>query len=144
MISAIGLVVLMMQNRYGRLKDRTLQYIHFRNLLMKEETVSDDKTEAIRKLINFYFKETRLVKNAMLFSFISIGFVIITCITILIQEIGSFDLSLLLLGFFTLALLLVLISIAFMSISLAVSISTVKYELEQASILPILNKTTLV
>ncbi len=130
MMSAVGLVLLMMQNRYARLKDRTLLYDRYYNILKSIES-PEEHLEVVTKIRNMYLNETRLVKNAMIFAFTAIVFVIVTCISILSQEVLTLDLSSLIMFSFILALVTILITILIMAISLTMSVSTVEYEIEK-------------
>ncbi|MFX0121613.1 MAG: DUF2721 domain-containing protein [Promethearchaeota archaeon] len=130
MMSAVGLVLLMMQNRYSRLKDRTLLYDRYYNILKSIES-PEEHLEVVTKIRNMYLNETRLVKNAMIFAFTAIVFVIVTCISILSQEVLTLDLSYLIMFSFILALVTILITILIMAISLTMSVSTVEYEIEK-------------
>jgi len=130
MMSAVGLVLLMMQNRYARLKDRTLLYDHYYNILRSIEAPEGD-LEVVIKIRKMYLNETRLVKNAMIFAFTAIVFVIVTCISILSQEVLAIDLSYLIMFSFILALVTILITILMMAISLTMSVSAVEYEIEK-------------
>lgn len=130
MMSAVGLVLLMMQNRYSRLKDRTLLYDRYYNILKSIES-PEEHLEVVTKIRNMYLNETRVVKNAMIFAFTAIVFVIVTCISILSQEVLTLDLSYLIMFSFILALVTILITILIMAISLTMSVSTVEYEIEK-------------
>ncbi len=143
-INAIGLLGLVMQNRYGRIKDRIYKLIKGRNELLSkfpERQVTIQNTE---KLLTCYLKEMKLIKNAMLHAFLSIVFVVLTCFLIMVSSYTSSDpvISSFIAGFlpaietsillvFGMSLILLLLCVLSMSRSLLLSIATVSFEIEK-------------
>jgi len=127
-ISAIGLLTLTYQNRYGRVKDsvytfqkQKVAYIHARE---KEKVLQADK------MLTFYQKESKLIKNSMITAFISVLFVIVTSFSIMIKDIAQINIDIFLISSFALAILSLVISIIFIIISFVRSVKTLNYEIE--------------
>ncbi|MFX0112922.1 MAG: DUF2721 domain-containing protein [Candidatus Hodarchaeota archaeon] len=162
LISAIGLLLLMEQNRYARIKDRAFTYIGKRNELramIQAMAQQDDKrNEELQKRTNRLcrqlghcetilareMREALLIKNAMFAGLIAIILVSITSILLLwSSNLSSGWLVDLNLGVFALGLFSLLISVIFMAIDIWVSFSTVREEIisEEVAIFPSRGKT---
>ncbi len=85
-MSAIGLLTLTYQNRYGRVKDSVYtfqkQKVAYNHAGEKEKALQADK------MLTFYQKETKLIKNSMIAAFISVLFVIVTSFSIMLKDIA--------------------------------------------------------
>ncbi|MFW9991415.1 MAG: DUF2721 domain-containing protein [Candidatus Odinarchaeota archaeon] len=147
-INAIGLLGLVMQNRYGRIKDRIYKLIKERDELAKQPLENSMKLQNTKKLLKKYLKEMKLIKNAMLHAFLSIFFIVLTCFLIMISNyifsdtlqdtlFNSFftliELSTLLI--FSTSLILLLLCVLSMSRSLVISITTVSFEISAEHII---------
>jgi uncharacterized membrane protein YdbT with pleckstrin-like domain len=145
LISAIGLLLLMEQNRYARIKDRAFDYISKRNELramiqaksqakMNEE--SQEQTEKLclqlghcERILAWEMHEALLIKNAMFAGLIAIIMVSLTSLLLLATSNTSSDwLISLNLSVFALGLFSLLISVIFMAIDVWVSYSTLSEE----------------
>ena len=83
LISAIGLIELMMQNRYGRVKDRVFAFIKYKREL-EEVKAPEYAIQAATTILDRYSREIGLIKNAMIFGFIAISGVAVTVVLLLI------------------------------------------------------------
>ena len=128
-ISAIGLLTLTFQNRYGRVKDSV--YVFQKQKIVYLQSGEKIKAQRADKMLSFYQKEAKLIKNSMLASFISILFVAITSLSIMILELTEWShFDIVVLVSFVLAVLSLVTSIVLIIISLGRSIKTLNYELE--------------
>ncbi len=153
LISAIGLLMLMEQNRYARIKDRAFNYINRRNDLrvqikiITEHSEDDDTKKQISEkrkanlnqqlrhcevILTSEMREALLIKNAMFSGLIAIAMVSLTSLLLLFSS-SSTDtsdlLSSLTLTIFAIGLLSLLLSVFFMALDLWVSFSTIREEL---------------
>ncbi|MHA2271531.1 MAG: DUF2721 domain-containing protein [Candidatus Hodarchaeales archaeon] len=147
LISAIGLLLLMEQNRYARIKDRAFDYISRRNELRtmiqaktqqagKINEESQEQTEKLRRqlghcerILAWEMREALLIKNAMFAGLIAIIMVSLTSLLLLATSNTSSDwLISLNLSVFALGLFSLLISVIFMAIDVWVSYSTLSEE----------------
>jgi hypothetical protein len=142
-ISAIGLLALVMQNRYARVKDRIYKLIQQRDdLALRGPREDPERLESTKSLLRMYLREARLIKDSMLFAFLSIVFIVVTCflimLTIIVQFFSQFSFPLeyvyMVMDVFTLfsfstGLILLLLCVVSMSRSLMLSISTVGHEI---------------
>jgi hypothetical protein len=162
LISAIGLLLLMEQNRYARIKDRAFTYIGKRNELramirvmaQKDEKKDEEHQKRTDRLCHQLghcetilareMREALLIKNAMFAGLIAIVLVSITSILLLWSSSTSSDwLADLNLGVFALGLFSLLISVIFMAIDIWVSFATVREEIisEEVTVFPFRGKT---
>ncbi|MHA2298918.1 MAG: DUF2721 domain-containing protein [Candidatus Hodarchaeales archaeon] len=147
-INAIGLLGLVMQNRYSRVKDRIYRLIRERDELLEQPLDNTVKVQNTKKLLKKYLKEAKLIKNAMLFAFLSIVFIVATCFLIMVSNYlfsgtGSsspFDgiyaiMEVCIILIFCIGLVMLLLSVISMSRSLMISIATVSFEISAESII---------
>ena len=132
LISAIGLLNLMLQNRYGRIKDQVYRQLGVK----KSDREYLDESKGIHELrLNRYAKECFILKNALLSNFLSITLFVCTCIGILVNSYFFEDtyllLDLIILFLFTTGLLILLVGVSFASYSLWFSTKTVSFEISQ-------------
>ena len=130
-ISAIGLLTLTFQNRYGRVKDSGYTF-QKRKI---EYTQAGEKEKAVKadEMLTFYQKESKLIKNSMIAAFISILFVIITSFSIMIKdiaEITSLVIDIFIIVSFALAISSLVLSIILIIISFVRSVKTLNHEIE--------------
>jgi len=149
-ISAIGLLALVMQNRYARVKDRIYKLIQQRDdLALRGPQENPERLENTKSLLRMYLREARLIKNSMLFAFLSIVFIVVACFLIMLTiiifgfsptqefysqfsfplEAAYFVMEAVTLFSFSTGLVLLLLCVVSMSRSLMLSISTVGYEI---------------
>ncbi|MHA1166418.1 MAG: DUF2721 domain-containing protein [Candidatus Hodarchaeales archaeon] len=141
-VNAIGLLGLVMQNRYGRVKDRIYRLLRERDSINGDSpeitTMLDNKKTLLKK----YLVEAKLIKNSMLYAFLSISFIVITCIFIMAtnyffsssdSQTQQYFIYVLLEGLilltFLCGLFLLMMCVLSMSRSLMISIATVSFEI---------------
>ena len=130
MISAIGLMELMMQNRYGRVKDRVFVFIEYRNRLQQNKAPKDALVR-VESILGRYSQEVKYIKNAMITGFLAISGVGITTVLLLTGQFYP-EHSLLegsILFVFTLSIIMLVISSFLMVISLRHSQKTADSEI---------------
>jgi len=129
-ISAIGLLTLTFQNRYSRVKDSV--YVFQKQKVVYLQNGEKNKAQQADKMLSWYQKEAKMIKNSMFAAFISILFIVVTSLSIMVMELTSwlyFDIIVLV--SFTLAILSLVVSIALIIASLVRSVKTLNYEVEK-------------
>ena len=127
-ISAIGLITLTYQNRYGRVKDSL--YTFQKQKIVYNIAGEKEKALQADKMLTFYQKESKLIKNSLITAFISILFVTVTSFSIMVKDIAQINIDIFLISSFALAILSLVISIILIIISFARSVKTLNYEIE--------------
>ncbi|MHA1223108.1 MAG: DUF2721 domain-containing protein [Candidatus Heimdallarchaeaceae archaeon] len=127
-ISAIGLLALTYQNRYGRVKDCV--YTFQKQKVTYFHSGEKEKALLADQMLSFYQKEAKMIKNSMIAAFISVLFVALTSFSIMLKDITQLSIDILLLSSFALAVLSLVISIIFIVISFVRSVKTLNYEIE--------------
>ena len=130
-ISAIGLLTLTFQNRYGRVKDSVYTF-QKRKI---EYTLAGEKEKAMRadEMLTFYQTEAKMIKNSMIAAFVSILFVIITSFTIMIKDIvqtTSIVIDIFMIVSFALAISSIVLSVILIIVSFVRSVKTLNHEIE--------------
>lgn len=128
LISAIGLLTLAFQNRYGRVKDSV--YAFQKQKIIYTNNKEEEKAARAKKMLSFYQKEAKLIKNTMLCSFISILFISFTSFSIMLDDIIPLNMEIVTLVLFALAIVSLVIAIILKVISLTRSIRTMNHEVE--------------
>ncbi|MHA1838595.1 MAG: DUF2721 domain-containing protein [Candidatus Ranarchaeia archaeon] len=131
LISAIGLVELMMQNRYGRVKDRVFVFIEYRNRL-QQTNAPNEPLQQVERILNRYSREVWYIKNAMITGFLAISSIAITTILLLAGQF-LFSTSLLegmIVLIFAIAIFMLILSTLLMAFSLSQSQNTVTDEIK--------------
>lgn len=128
-ISAIGLLTLTFQNRYARIKDSVYAFQKQRIIYMQNG--EQQKAQEAEKMLMFYQKEAKMIKDAMLGAFFSILFIALTSFLIMIRgiwEIDSLYLDIPLLLSFTFAVLSLVVSVSLIIAAMVLSVKTLNYE----------------
>ncbi len=132
MVSCCGLLLLSLQNKYGRIIDRIHQFnTEKRAFLAKEVLTNIDKTrlESIKKQLEILVGRGRYQKNATLCLYIGVIFFVITSISIAL----SFKISaiiMLAILMFSLGMLLVLVGAIFAAMEIQISYRTTLMEIQ--------------
>jgi len=132
MISCCGLLLLSLQNKYGRIIDRIRQFnTEKRTLLAKEALTNIDKTrqESIEKQLEILVRRGRYQKNATLSLYIGVIFFVMTSIIIALSFRISTIVMLAVLAF-GLGMLLVLVGAIFAALEIRISYRTTLLEIE--------------
>ncbi|MFW9924142.1 MAG: DUF2721 domain-containing protein [Candidatus Thorarchaeota archaeon] len=130
-ISAIGLLTLTFQNRYARIKDSVYAFQKQRIIYMQSS--EQQKAQEAEKMLMFYQKEAKMIKDAMLGAFFSILFIALTSFLIMIRgiwEIDSLYLDIPLLLSFTFAVLSLVVSVSLIIAAMVLSVKTLNYEVK--------------
>lgn len=130
-ISAIGLLTLTFQNRYGRVKDSVYTF-QKRKI---EYTAADEKEKALRadEMLTFYQIEAKIIKNSMIAAFVSILFVILTSFSIMLKgiaELTTLAIDIIMIVSFALAISSLVLSIILIITSFVRSVKTLNHEIE--------------
>jgi len=148
LISAVGLLLLMEQNRYARIKDKAFAYINRRNelrtqikiLTQNRETMNEERMKRLNELnrqlgycetiLSREMREVLLIKNAMFSGLIAISLVALTSILLLGEstEPATWMINATL-AVYALGLLSLLVSVIFMAADLWVSFGTIGEEI---------------
>jgi hypothetical protein len=140
MISGIGLFILVIQTRYGRIVDRIRTLNSERLELIKKEVLK--KVPKIEKIWNVYrlkgiqeqvtilIIRGKLLKDALKYMFISIFTAIISSLLLLIEQIISFSLMLIILALFTLGMVMLFLACINVINEVSKSYQAVIYELD--------------
>ena len=132
MISCCGLLLLSLQNKYGRIIDRIRQFnTEKRTLLAKEVLTNIDKTrlESIEKQLEILVRRGRYQKNATLCLYIGVILFVVTSISIAL----SFKMSAITMFAiltFGLGMLLVLVGAIFAALEIRISYRTTLLEIQ--------------
>lgn len=132
MISCCGLLLLSLQNKYGRIIDRIRQFNTEKRTLLAKEVMTDvDKTrlESIKKQLEILVRRGRYQKNATLSLCISVIFFVITSISIALSFKISAITALAILTF-GLGMLLVLVGAIFAAMEIRISYKTTLLEIK--------------
>ncbi|MFX1250612.1 MAG: DUF2721 domain-containing protein [Promethearchaeota archaeon] len=132
LISAVGLLNLMLQNRYGRIKDQVYRQLGVK----KSDREYSEESKRVHELrLKRYAKESFILKNALLSNFLAITLFVCTCVGILANSYFFEDtnplLDFIILLLFTTGLLILLVGVSFASYSLWFSTKTVSFEISQ-------------
>ena len=132
MISCCGLLLLSLQNKYGRIIDRIRQFNTEKRTLLAKEVMTDiDKTrlESIEKQLEILVRRGRYQKNATLCLYIGVMLFVVTSISIAL----SFKMSAITVFAiltFGLGMLLVLFGAIFAALEIRISYRTTLLEIE--------------
>lgn len=132
MVSCCGLLLLSLQNKYGRIIDRIRQFNTEKRTLLTKEVMTDiDKTrlESIKKQLEILVKRGRYQKNATLCLYIGVIFFVITSISIALSF-KIFAITVLAIFTFGLGMLLVLVGAIFAAMEIRISYRTTLLEIE--------------
>jgi hypothetical protein len=127
-ISGVGLLLLSITNRYGRVIDRA-------HLLMRELQDSDPEGADVRHLedqLRHTHQRARLLRASMVFSSCSIFFVSLTILSLFVEQIFHLGLDFVGLPFFALCLIALVISIYYSIRDIILSLSALELELSSA------------
>ena len=127
-ISGVGLLLLSITNRYGRVIDRA-------RLLMRELQDSDPEGADVRHLedqLRHTHQRARLLRASMVFSSCSIFFVSLTILSLFVEQIFHLGLDFVGLPFFALCLIALVISIYYSIRDIILSLSALELELSSA------------
>ena len=132
MISCCGLLLLSLQNKYGRIIDRIRQFNTEKRTLLTKEILTDvDKTrlESVKKQLEILVKRGRYQKNATLCLYIGVIFFVLTSISIALSFKISVTIMLAIL-MFALGMLQVLVGTIFAAMEIRISYKTTLMEIE--------------
>jgi len=132
MISCCGLLLLSLQNKYGRIIDRIRQFNTEKRTLLTKEVLTDvDKTrlESIKKQLEILVKRGRYQKNATLSLYIGVISFVTTSISIALSFKMSVTIMVAIL-MFGLGMLLVLVGAIFAAMEIRISYKTTLMEIE--------------
>jgi hypothetical protein len=132
MVSCCGLLLLSLQNKYGRIIDRIRQFNTEKRTLLTKEVLTDvDKTrlESIKKQLEILVKRGRYQKNATLCLYIGVISFVTTSISIALSLRISAIIMLAIL-MFGLGMLLVLAGAIFAAMEIRISYRTTLLEIE--------------
>ena len=127
-ISGVGLLLLSITNRYGRVIDRA-------RLLMRELQDSDPEGADVRHLedqLRHTHQRARLLRASMVFCSCSIFFVSLTILSLFVEQIFHLGLDFVGLPFFALCLIALVISIYYSIRDIILSLSALELELSSA------------
>jgi hypothetical protein len=116
MISGIGLFILIIQTRYGRVVDRIRSINYERLELIKRSLITeisetekiwnDYRLQDLQKQVTILIDRGKLLKDSLRFTFISIFTFIISSLLLFIEQILKFSLSIIILICFTAGMVL--------------------------------------
>jgi hypothetical protein len=132
MVSCCGLLLLSLQNKYGRIIDRIRQFnTEKRTLLTKEVLTDTDKTrlESIKKQLEILVKRGKYQKNATLCLYIGVISFVMTSIIIALSF-GISTVTMLAILTFGLGMFLVLVGAIFAALEIRISYRTTLLEIE--------------
>ena len=127
-ISGVGLLLLSITNRYGRVIDRA-------RLLMRELQDSDPEGADVRHLedqLRHTHQRARLLRASMVFCSCSIFFVSLTIQSLFVEQIFHLALDFVGLPFFALCLIALVISIYYSIRDIILSLTALELELSSA------------
>jgi len=131
-ISAIGLLTLTYQNRYGRIKDSV--YTYQKQKISYLQQGEKNKAEKAEQMLTVYQKEAMIIKDSMIAAFISILFIALTSLLLLLQGIlqplPTTPLEYFILISFTLAILSLVVSVCLIIAAMIRSVKTLNHEIE--------------
>lgn len=127
-ISGVGLLLLSITNRYGRVIDRA-------RLLMRELQDSDPEGADVRHLedqLRHTHQRARLLRASMVFCSCSIFFVSLTILSLFAEQVFHLALDFVGLPFFALCLISLVISIYYSIRDIVLSLTALELELSSA------------
>jgi len=132
MVSCCGLLLLSLQNKYGRIIDRIRQFNTEKRTLLTKEVITDiDKIrlESIKRQLEILVKRGKYQKNATLCLYIGVIFFVVTSIGIALGfKISAIPMFAILT--FGLGMLLVLVGAIFAALEIRISYRTTLLEIE--------------
>ncbi|MCZ2845287.1 MAG: DUF2721 domain-containing protein [Candidatus Bathyarchaeota archaeon] len=140
MISGIGLFILVIQTRYGRIVDRIRILNSERLELIKKEILkkvskiekiwNDYRLKGIQEQVAILIIRGKLLKDALKYMFISIFTAIISSLLLLIEQIIRFSLLLIILALFILGMVMLFLACINVIKEVSKSYQAVIYELD--------------
>ncbi len=127
-VSAIGLITLTLQNRYGRIKDSIYAYQKQKLLYLQKD--EESKAKIAQCMLKKYQSEAILIKDAMLSAFTSVLLISLTSLLILLQGMVGWKLYYITVISFSLAIFALVIAMVLIIIAMAQSIRTLSYEID--------------
>lgn len=126
-VSANGLLILGIQNRYGRIIDRIRQFdAEMRAMKSKDRTSTADKirVESVRRQKPILLERGRLVRNSLFCFLLSILLAVLTSASIFIEKVAGFGTAYLTFGLFSISMLSMMVALFFASREMAISYTT--------------------
>lgn len=140
MISGVGLFILVIQTRYGRIVDRIRILNSERLELIRKEVLTkiskiekiwnDYRLKGIQEQVTVLIIRGKLLKDALKYMFISIFTAIISSLLLLIEQIIRFSLMLIILALFTLGMVMLFLACINVINEVSKSYQAVIYELD--------------
>jgi len=132
MVSCCGLLLLSLQNKYGRIIDRIRQFNTEKRTLLTKEVLTDiDMTRlaSIKKQLEILVRRGRYQKNATLSLYIGVIMFVMTSIIIALS-LGISTIVMLAILTFSLGMLLVLVGAIFAALEIRISYKTTLMEIQ--------------
>ncbi len=123
LISGIGLLLLTMTNRFGRVIDRTRLFIHESNREVKDSHLN------IAEQITILLKRAHLLRAAIAFAAISILFVALLIILLFITALLQLEFILIVLGLFITCMVCLILSLILFICDINLSLTALKLEI---------------
>jgi hypothetical protein len=140
MISGVGLFILVIQTRYGRIVDRIRILNSERLELIRKEVLTkiskiekiwnDYRLKGIQEQVTVLIIRGKLLKDALKYMFISIFTAIISSLLLLIEQIINFSLMLIILTLFTVGMVMLFLACINVINEVSKSYQAVIYELD--------------
>lgn len=125
-VSANGLLLLGIQNRYGRIIDRIRQFdAEMRDMRSRTKKKTDKtRAESIRKQTPLLLERGRLVRNSLFCLLLSMLLAVLTSALIFVENVTGFGTTYLTFGLFSASMLSMVAALFFASKEMAVSYTT--------------------